>query len=664
MIHHFPEDTVFEEPGYFTDPFRYIPHPLVRLAAAEVIARIDSKQELREAFSEGKMLGVLVCSATSSERQHHTVTSSEGQHHTVMSSERQHHIVTSSERQRVETSLCYIAAFSGNVAGRSIIDGFVPPIFDLTAPDGHFKKREAEISGINRQIEGLLTSDRRECLESELAEARCRREKEIEAFKEQMVISKRMREEIRSSCTDPTILEKLILESQHEKAEFRRLKQALNAVVDGLMEQIALLNNRIETLKRQRAAMSDELQDWIFRQYIVHNALGEKSSIAEIFADQGIVPPGGTGECAAPKLLEYAYCNGLTPIAMGEFWYGKSPQTAVRTHGHFYPSCTSKCGPLLRFMLEGQNLTSGLCMDRIRETENPIIVFEDDAIVVVEKPSGMPSVPGLDGRTSLLELLSATSNERQHHSVTSSERQHHTVTSSERCSLVMSSERSESRHLHPVHRLDMDTSGIMVFAKTPEAAVHLRRQFEEHSVRKTYIARVSGTPSQSAEASGTTPPTSWLLAAKAHRAVCSPLATPAARGVARSQKPPQTGTSRSGHIDLPLSSDYDERPRQKVDFKQGKAAHTEYRIVSENPDGTADLLLYPHTGRTHQLRVHCAHTMGLGRPILGDLLYGAHCVKDNSYQAASRLCLHALSITFRHPVTSEPLTFTSEQFRY
>ena len=596
VIHHFPEDTVFEEPGYFTDPFRYIPHPLVRLAAAEVIERIDSKQELREAFSEGKMLGVLVCSATSKERQQHT----------VMSSERQHHTVMSSERQRVETSLCYIAAFSGNVAGRSIIDGFVPPIFDLTAPDGHFKKREAEISEINRQIEELLTSDRRECLESELAEARCRREKEIEAFKEQMVISKRMREEIRSSCTDPTILEKLILESQHEKAEFRRLKQALNAVVDGLMEQIALFNDRIETLKRQRAAMSDELQDWIFRQYIVHNALGEKSSIAEIFVDQGIVPPGGTGECAAPKLLEYAYCNGLTPIAMGEFWYGKSPQTAVRTHGHFYPSCTSKCGPLLRFMLEGQDLTSGLYTDRIRETENPIIVFEDDAILVVEKPSGMPSVPGLDGRTSLLELLSATSSERQHHT-------------------VMSSERSESRHLHPVHRLDMDTSGIMLFAKTPEAAVHLRRQFEEHSVRKTYMARVSGAPSQSAEASG---------------------------------------TSRADHIDLPLSADYDERPRQKVDFKQGKAAHTEYRIVSENPDGTADLLLYPHTGRTHQLRVHCAHTLGLGRPILGDLLYGAHCVKDNSYQAASRLCLHALSITFRHPVTSEPLTFTSEQFRY
>ena len=609
VIHYFPEDTVFEDPGYFTDPFRYIPHPLVRQAASEVIARIDSNHELKEAFSEGKMLGVLVCSATSSERQASSVTSSGRQASSVMSS----------ERQRVETSPCYIAAFSGNVAGRSAIDGFVPPIYDLTAPDGHFKKRETEISDINRQIEELMTSDRRLCLERELAEARRRRDKEIEAFKEDMGASKKMREETRSSCTDSSILERLILESQHEKARFRRLKQTLNAAVDGIMEQIALFNETIETLKRQRAAMSDGLQDWIFRQYIVHNSLGEESSIAEVFANQGIVPPGGTGECAAPKLLEYAFRNGLRPLAMGEFWYGKSPQTAVRTHGHFYPSCTSKCGPLLRFMLKGQTLTSGLCMDRIRETEKPIIVYEDEALLVVEKPSGMPSVPGLDGRTSLLELLSATS----------SERQHHTVTSSERSSPVMSSERSESRHLHPVHRLDMDTSGIMLFAKTPQAAVHLRRQFEEHSVRKTYIARVSGTPSQSAD-----------------------------------------------HIDLPLSADYDERPRQKVDFKQGKVAHTEYKVVSENSDGTADLLLYPHTGRTHQLRVHCAHTLGLGRPIVGDLLYGTYSVKGKSYQAADnpeatsqdqkarRLCLHSLSITFRHPVTSEPLTFTSERLCY
>ena len=596
VIHRFPEGFVFEDPGYFTDPFRYVPHPLVRLAASEIIARIDADPELQAAFSEGKMLGVLVCEDSRL------------------------------PLQQPRGGLCYIAAFSGNVNGRGRIDGFVPPIYDLTAPDGHFKKREAEISEINRQIEELMASDRKMCLEKELADAVRMRDMELAAMKESMADAKRRRTEVRAQYSDPEILDGLIRESQHEKAGLRRLKQALNASVDAIMERIALFNDRIESLKKQRASMSEELQDWIFRQYIVHNSHGEESCIADIFAASALVPPGGTGECAAPKLLEHAFRNGLRPLAMGEFWYGKSPDSAVRSHGRFYPSCTSKCGPLLTFMLKGQDLMSGLYIDRIRETEKPIIVFEDDTILVVEKPSGMPSVPGLDGRTSLLELLSVTS-----------------------------SERSESRHLHPVHRLDMDTSGIMVFAKTPEAAVNLRKQFEEHSVRKTYMARVCSEGNSGGDTLRTVLPP-W----------------PQGEGPSNSWEGLSSGcplrnfrtANAHGRIDLPLSADYDERPRQKVDFKQGKAAHTEYRIVSENPDGTADLLLYPHTGRTHQLRVHCAHTLGLGRPILGDLLYGAHWVKDNSYQAASRLCLHALSITLRHPVTSEPLTFTSERFRY
>ena len=629
VIHRFPEGFVFEDPGYFTDPVRYVPHPLVRLAASEVIARIDADPELQAAFSEGKMLGVLVCEDSRL------------------------------PLQKPRGEICYIAAFSGNVNGRGCIEGFVPPIYDLTAPDGYFREREAEISEINRQIEELMDSDRKMCLEKELADAVRMRDMELDAMKESMADAKRRRTEVRAQCSDPEILDGLIRESQHEKAELRRLKQALEVAVKGISERIEQFNSRIESLKKQRASMSEELQDWIFRQYIVHNYHGEESSIADIFAASALVPPGGTGECAAPKLLEYAFRSGLRPLAMGEFWYGKSPDSAVRSHGRFYPSCTSKCGPLLTFMLEGLNLTSDFHTVRVREEAKPIIVFEDDTILVVEKPSGMPSVPGLDGRTSLLELLS--------------------VTSSERNSFVTSSERSESRHLHPVHRLDMDTSGIMVFAKTPEAAVNLRKQFEEHSVRKTYMARVCSEGNSGGGILRTTPPTSWLLAAKAHWAVCLPLTTPAARGVARSSGCPLRNfrtANAHGRIDLPLSADYDERPRQKVDFQQGKAAHTEYKVFSENPDGTADLLLYPLTGRTHQLRVHCAHHLGLGRPISGDLLYGAHCVNEDAHkttdhpkdtplsQKPSRLCLHALSITFRHPATSEPLTFTSEELCY
>ena len=544
MIHYFPEDYIFEEPSEFTDPFRYIPHPAVKTAARLVCERIDGCPQLSSWFAEGKMLGVLVC-------RHET------------------------EPQ----STCFLAAFSGNIGGRSLIDGFVPPIYDLTDPDGEFKIREAEISELNSKIDELLDSDRLLCLERELADASRGRDMELDALKGTMAISKARREQIRKGCTDDKVLDSLIRESQQEKAEFRRLKKVLDGVISDIQDRIALFHNEIKSLKKQRASMSENLQNWIFRQYIVHNASGEKASIAEIFSQQGITPPGGTGECAAPKLLEYAYRNGLKPLAMGEFWYGKASGTAVRVHGHFYPSCTSKCGPLLGYMMNG--LTLGRSNQSTGIEYN--ILFDDTDIIVAEKPSGMPSVPGLDGRVSLQELL----------------------------------EQSYGQTIHAVHRLDMDTSGVILFAKTPEAGVELRKQFEDHTIRKCYKARLA----------------------------------------------PATSVHFSTHISLPLAADYDERPRQKVDFKQGKPALTEYEIVSENSDGTMDVLFHPTTGRTHQLRVHSAHALGLSRPIVGDLLYGGYSISDTDC-IPCRLHLHALSITFRHPRTGEELTFTSDRLSY
>jgi tRNA pseudouridine32 synthase/23S rRNA pseudouridine746 synthase len=555
VIHYFPEDFIFEEPSLFTDPFRYMPHTAVKEAARLVMKHIDSVPDLAADFSEGKMLGVLICRRRAT--------------------------------PPAQPEPCFIAAFSGNVGGRSIIDGFVPPIYDLTNPDGEFKRREAEISALNHQIASLMDSDRLLCLQRELSDAERQKDATLSAIKEQMAISKRKREEIRYHCTDEDVLAGLLKESQFEKAELRRAKQVLDTAVSLAKERLELYNKDIETLKRQRASMSEELQNWIFRQYIVHNAKGDSSSIADIFASAGLVPPGGTGECAAPKLLEYAFRNDLEPLAMGEFWYGCSPETAVRSHGRFYPSCTSKCGPLLGYMLDGISFPTSAHSAIEQEGQpvripDPVIIYEDEAVIVVEKPSGMPSVPGLDGRTSLQEWLKDAVPEEQ-----------------------FSYAKSKPRDIHPVHRLDMDTSGVMLFAKTSDTAVNLRRQFEEHTIRKTYIARVSAT------------------------------------------------TDEAGSVTLPLSPDYDERPRQKVDFKHGKPAHTEYETICINTDGTADLRLYPHTGRTHQLRVHCAHTLGLGHPILGDLLYGG--------DQADRLCLHALSITFRHPLTDLQQTFTSRQ---
>ena len=555
------EDAGLEYNG-FTDPFRYVPDPRVLHAGRIVISRLAEwasmpegrpEKTIERSFAEGKMLGVLICRTG------------------------------------------FLAAFSGTVKGpdgsvTASVDGFVPPIIDLTDEQGYFKINEAAITRLNKELKILSSSPAYNALKTELINAQATRDAEIEALQDQIRLAKIQRDKIRNESTDPSKLDGLIRESQFQKAELKRCKDRWKDRIYEIENQISEFEATIRNLKVRRAEQSDALQKWIFENAIVHNGAGESLSIWEIFSCGGLTPPGGTGDCAAPKLLNYAFAHGLDPLAMGEFWYGASPDTAVRTHGHFYPSCTSKCGPLLGYMMKGlRHPITGTT-----SLPTPIgNLFEDDSIIVVEKPSGMPSVPGLDGRTSLQEYLS--------------DELHATILA--------------------VHRLDMDTSGVMVFAKTAEAAVNLRRQFEEHTIRKTYMAKVfADTVSQ-------------------------------------------TGSSKTGKgtIDLPLSPDYDERPRQKIDFRQGKPAYTEYEIIRNHEDGTADLLLYPHTGRTHQLRVHCAHHLGLGRPIVGDLLYGGYSVFDNKASEPAhpaRLCLHALSITFRHPLTAEELTFTSEKLAY
>lgn len=547
LIHKFPHLVSFDAAEGFTDPFRYVPHTLVKEAAELVMTRLSaaiSKGFLSEAvckgFSEGKMLGVLVCRDSDGE-------------------------------------IGFLAAFSGSVGGHSIVEGFVPPVYDLLDPQGHFKTQEAEISEINVQIKALTSSTELKLLKSELSDYEQDRNRELKSFRDHMTESKASRERRRKECEDSSVLAELVLESQHEKAEFRRLKQSWERRISETQDKIGLIMSEIASLKSRRAAMSDALQEWIFRQYTVHNALGEASTILDLFSAKSLVPPGGTGDCAAPKLLEYAYRNRLKPLAMGEFWYGTSPGTAVRTQGHFYPSCTSKCSPLLGYMTKGLDIASepGIL-------EVPEIIHEDEAVIAVNKPSGMPSVPGLDGKESVEEWLSKT----------------------------------KGSPVHSVHRLDMDTSGLLLFARTAEAAAYIRRQFEEHTVRKTY------------------------------RAVLCPSGFPVRPGMTKLH-PGMTGI-----IDLPLSPDYDERPRQKVDRTNGKKAVTEYEVVSIFPDGSVEIIFHPITGRTHQLRVHSAHHLGLSCPIKGDLLYGGALY-------SSRLCLHAEMITFMHPATGVSTTLTT-----
>lgn len=417
----------------FTYPFRYAPSPETVEAAKALAARIDASPRLRSTFSEGKMLGVLL------------------------------------------TDRGVLNAFSGLAGGLSVLEDFVPPIFDYGVPDGYFRRREAEIS----------------------------------------------------------------------------------AMPDGIA----------------KGRESARLQDWLFDQYKVLNANGEQLSVRRIFARRGLVPPGGTGDCAAPKLLQYAYLHGMKPLAMGEFWYGTSHSSEVREHGHFYPACFGKCGPLLSFMMEGLDVEPNP-LDREYEGREPAVLHADSSIIVVDKPAGMLSVPGRNGVGSLLDWLAERYGE-----------------------------------VHSCHRLDMDTSGIMVYARNIPCKAALEAQFAGREVSKTYRARLSA---------GNSP----------------------------------FRRSASGTIALPLSPDYYDRPRQIVDMSSGKPAISEYKILEMLPDGEIDIVFHPLTGRTHQLRVHAAHPSGLGRPIKGDLLYGG--------TPADRLYLHAESLSFAHPASGVKLTFRTE----
>ena len=541
-------------PERFNNPFRYTPAPVTAEAAKAVLGYISSSERLVLAFSEGKMLGVLV------------VRDSAG-------------------------GIGFLAGFSGLAGGHSMLPYFVPPVLDLTDPSGYFRQEEARINGIGTSIKEAEENPEfgSAIRNAEAVKAGC--EEKIRQWKERMAESKARRDALRLSGADKTILASLIKESQFEKAQLKRISSECKAAMEDAASICRKFSDMIAALKRQRQEKSEDLQEWISRNMVVENALGEKKSVWEIFSGEGLVPPGGTGECAAPKLLHYAYTHGLEPVAMGEFWYGKSLGNEVRQHGRFYPSCKGKCGPLLGFMLQGLDVETEhpepFSRTADRSTAIPAIIYEDSDIIAADKPSGMLSAPGKTGEKSLLELLSEK--------------------------LGIS--------LFGVHRLDMDTSGVIVFAKNPDAQKNLQRQFEAGKVEKEYTALLdtagNGTPDAAVGLSGTR---------KSAAAGC-------------------------GTISLPLAPDYHDRPRQKVDFKHGKKAVTEYNIIGTG-EGWAKVLFRPLTGRTHQLRVHAAHPMGLGSPIKGDRLYG-------SADSACRLCLHASRIKFRHPSTGLPMELTS-----
>lgn len=530
------------------NPFRYTPDERVLKAADVLISKI-AQSELHQYFNEGKMLGVMIVKLNND--------------------------VTSSKELHSLDDFHYIAAFSGCVGGKNFLPGFVPPIYNLLDKEGYFKTEEVEISKINKQIEKLESSNDLKILKEKLLKTQEEFEEQSEKIRFQMTESRKEREKLRAGCTDSVILAKLITESQTEKANFRRFKKEAIGNINVLASEIQSLELEINVLKIKRARMSDKLQNWIFKQYIVHNFQGEEKNIYDIFRKRNLVPPGGSGDCAGVKLFEYAILRGLEPLAMGEFWYGVSPEGPVRNHGDFYPACSSKCGIILPWMMKGLCQNDDIIEEEAFTTND--ILLEDEYLIVVDKKSGIPSVPGLDGRKSLIETL----------------------------------EEYLETKLFVVHRLDMDTSGLIVYAKNQEVASALQAQFENRTVNKAYKARLR-------------PPTKY--------------------DVARTFQ-----AGEKGKILLPLSPIYEDRPRQMVDFKNGKEAITEYEIEKINDDGSIDVIFRPITGRTHQLRVHAAHHLGLGRPILGDKLYGGA-------RSEGPLHLTAIALTLYHPLTNKTIS--------
>ena len=582
-------DVSIQPPLQFTYPFCYEPHPLCVAAAKQVQRYIEESGVWKGEQSPGKMFGVLV----------------------VRRSDKGG--AESEESNCRDGQLGFLAAYSGLLAARNDWEYFVPPVFDAQQPNGHFKVREREISNINKEIEALEKSKGYLAQLSLYESTRQGIELRLEQMRKQVAEAKAMRDARRREAEqggEPLSAEEkaaMVRESQHLKAEQRRLKQQCDTELAILHQPIEEHKKRIAALRNRRRNMSDELQQWLFRQYLMLNALGEERDLVDIFRDTiHAIPPAGSGDCCAPKLLQYAYKHGLEPVCMAEFWWGDSPKQEIRHHLHYYPACRSKCLPILTHMLRGLNVEPNP-LAQSRTEEEPSVIFEDDYIMVVNKPAGMLSVPG---KKETAEECSANNNNlsiEEYFADNSKLKTQNSKFKNEQL-LIGEADNSKlktqnSKFLKAVHRLDMDTSGLLVLAKSEPVYINLQRQFASREVKKRYEAILDGRPAIS-----------------------------------------------EGRISLPLIADIMDRPRQRVDYENGKQAITDYRVEQLLPEGRTLVCLYPLTGRTHQLRVHCAHQSGLACPILGDPLYGHGNRK-------TRMCLHATMVEFRHPVTGERMRF-------
>ena len=532
-------------PERFTFPFCYEPHPLSILAAKELQDYIQTQNNWQHNFGLndnkngiGKMFGVLVV-------------------------------------QNADNELGYLAAFSGKLAGGNHHERFVPPVFDILEEEGFFILEEQNINLINREIEKLENAEAFTQLKTQLIKAQEQAKEEAAQLKQQVKKAKAARDirrqEAKTSLS-PTDFDALQVVLNNESVylyfQLKDLSKIWKWRLSEIKQQLDVYQTEINALKAERKNKSSLLQQQLFDNYTFLNQYGETKSLCDIFPlSENVVPPAGAGECAAPKLLQYAFLHQLKPIAMAEFWWGQSPNSEIRKHAHFYSACISKCEPILAHMLEGIKMDINPMSINTALGQDFETIYEDDYLLVINKPFDFLSVPGKKVEDSIFSRIKE--------------------------------KYPESTGPLIVHRLDMSTSGLMLIAKTKEVHQHLQSQFIKRKIKKRYTALLDGIVLQD-----------------------------------------------EGLIDLPLRVDLEDRPRQLVCYEHGKPAQTLWKVV-ERLNNQTKIHFFPITGRTHQLRVHASHPLGLNMPIIGDDLYG---------KRADRLYLHAESLEFMHPHSLEIMT--------
>jgi len=544
------EDLVPELPAKFTFPFYYVTHPLAIQAADNLQHYLTSQVDFEHNFGLiegqqgiviGKMFGVLV------------VRNKEGE-------------------------LGHLWAVSGKLADSNAHRVFVPPVFDILKDVSFYREEEAEITAINAKIEILEKQPIFTKLAQELAQAETEAQRELNDLKQKIKAGKAARKAQRLEAEQLDEMEKENLLESLRKASIKEqyyLKERTHfwrSEIEGIKLKCVEAQQPLNELYEERKQRSSALQQKIFRAYTFLNKQQEERSLESIFEKTAEGrPPAGAGECAAPKLLQHAFLQEYEPIALAEFWWGASPASEVRKHGHFYPACRGKCEPILGHMLEGIETDPNPMLTNPAEGRELAIIYEDEHLLLINKPEEFLSVPGKNITDSVYTRI---------------------------------------RELYPdasgplvVHRLDMSTSGLLLIAKSELIYKKLQRQFLKRTVKKRYVALLDG-----------------LL------------------------------NEPSGQIDLPLRVDLDNRPHQLVCYQHGRPALTRWEQM-EQKAGKTKVYFYPITGRTHQLRVHAAHSSGLNCPILGDDLYG---------EQSDRLYLHAAELTFFHPVEKKEMTFVAE----